>query len=114
MNFVNGIESIRQTYPEAASVRPVRIAIVDDGLQLAASQRFNVVGGQSFCKEPGTGHFKDFWVDPGSHGTQMARYITKICPMANLIIVRLFDERGRDEGRPSPTAASAAEVCAAT
>jgi len=85
----------------------VKIAIIDNGIQLGASG-INVVDGKSFWRSP-NGKFKDFWVDPGTHGTDMAKHIVSVCPMAELVIARVFDAPGRD-GRLCPTADSVADV----
>lgn len=81
---------IRRVKPDST----VRIAIIDDGIQLGPS--IKVVDGKSFWRSDSDDDFKDFWVAPGGHGTDMATYITTACPMANLVIARVADEIGAD------------------
>ena len=64
----------------------VKVALLDDGSKL---QELNgKQKGQSFRPDN-----EEFFVGPCSHGTQMARCIRSVCPMAELYIARLDDSR---------------------
>lgn len=64
----------------------VRVALLDDGAKLAdlnGKQK-----GASFRPDN-----EEYFVGPCSHGTEMARCIREICPMAELHIARLDDSQ---------------------
>ncbi|KAK1751118.1 hypothetical protein QBC47DRAFT_364659 [Echria macrotheca] len=101
---------VRSCTPSAVGKRgkPVKVAIIDDGIQLG-HHNFNIASGYSFWKDEVGHEHKDFWIDSGEHGTLMAEYITKLCPMASLYIGRLYN-LSTTEGVPSFTADSAMEA----
>jgi hypothetical protein len=65
----------------------VKTAILDDGADLD-SVRGMKVRGRSFRADK-----KEWFVGPRGHGTEMARCIKTMCPMAELYIARLDDSR---------------------
>lgn len=93
-------------------VQPVKIAIIDDGINPTLSiftDRIRM--GESFHSvgESLSGRRGAFYVPSGPHGTLMAQLICKICPTVKLYIAQLEVFRGQD-GRRSFSAESAAEV----
>ena len=62
----------------------VKIALLDDGAKLTGLH--GKQAGVSFRPDDGA-----YFVGPCSHGTEMARCIREICPMAELYIARLDD-----------------------
>lgn len=91
-------------------VRPVRIAIVDDGIDHTLDIFRGRIGkGESFQQvaENIHGRWGAFYVPSGTHGTLMAKLICKICPNVELYIAQLEVLPG---GRRSFNAESAAEV----
>ena len=75
---------------DASKKKPlVRVALLDDGANL--NDLCGEQKGESFRPDK-AGYF----VGPCSHGTEMARCIRAICPMAELYIARLDDSRKRD------------------
>jgi hypothetical protein len=64
----------------------VRVALLDDGAKLDGLDGRQK--GESFRLDNA-----EYFVGPCSHGTEMARCIREICPMAELYIARLDDSR---------------------
>lgn len=93
--FVDFIANVSEKKPS------VRVALLDDGVNVKNLD--GVQEGWSFRPDK-VSHF----VGPCSHGTEMARCIRAICPMAELYIARLDDSRKRDPA--AFTIASAYEV----
>lgn len=76
-----------------SSLNPVvRIALLDDGCKLQELRGRQE--GRSFRSETET-----FFVGPCSHGTLMANCIRRVCPIAELVIVRLDDSRREDSNQ---------------
>ncbi|KAK3291439.1 uncharacterized protein B0H64DRAFT_366705 [Chaetomium fimeti] len=81
------IELDRSLPAEVAEQKPkVRIALLDDGCKL--QELHGTQEGCSFRSVTDT-----FFVGPCSHGTVMANCIRRVCPIAELVIVRLDDTR---------------------
>lgn len=99
-------DSIRQK--QAERFGPIRVAILDDGVDTFADALYGkIVGGHSFCK---TGRFSDFgesiyFSSAKGHGTAMAKLVCWVCSEACLEVVKLD---GAAYGQP--TAESAAEA----
>ena len=64
----------------------VKVALLDDGSKLQGLD--GKQKGESFRLDN-----EAFFVGPCSHGTEMARCIRDVCPMAELYIARLDDSR---------------------
>lgn len=74
----------------------VKVAIIDDGIN--ASQFDNhtsIAGGTSFqCHHNRPDRPLDYWASTGTHGTEMAKMVQRICPVAELYIIRLGEGTG--------------------
>ncbi|PLB48737.1 subtilisin-like protein, partial [Aspergillus steynii IBT 23096] len=74
----------------------VKVAIIDDGIN--ASQFDNhtcIAGGTSFqCHHNRPDRPLDYWASTGAHGTEMAKMVQRICPVAELYIIRLGEGTG--------------------
>jgi hypothetical protein len=91
--------------------RPVKIAIIDDGIDTGFDDFTDRVQvGESFCRLGElSGHRGVYYVPSGPHGTVMAQLICKICPVAKLYIAQLEVLPGQ-HGQRSFTTESAIEV----
>lgn len=89
----------------------VKVAIIDDGVDGTHEAIFkNIACGISYCSWPESeDHTKAYYLPTGSHGTQMASLICRICPVAKLYIARLCEGEG-DQGKRQITTASAVKV----
>lgn len=94
-----------------SGVRPVKIAIIDDGINTALDIFNNRIhGGESFHKlSELSGRRGSYYVPSGMHGSLMAQLICEVCPNVRLYIGQLEALPGQD-GRRTFTAESAAEV----
>lgn len=99
----------------------IKIAVLDDGIDLGMSQNIQIAKGESFYDQSTTGRnsganggrprgFKDYFTEPGPHGTQMAHCIMRMCHDADLYVARLDDRPGLSNCGKF-TIASASEVC---
>jgi hypothetical protein len=90
---------------------PIKIAIIDDGIDMALSKfADNVKGGESFYRlSELSGRRGAYYAPKGPHGTLMAQLICEICPVADLYIAQLELVPSQD-GRRSFTTESAVEV----
>lgn len=77
---------------EAEKKPSVKVALLDDGCRLD-----NLHGGTQRGISFHSDH-SEFWVGSCSHGTEMARCIRDVCPMAELYIARL-DDSGKYENQ---------------
>jgi subtilisin family serine protease len=93
------------------SAENVKIAIIDDGINMALSAfADNVKGGESFYRlSELSGRRGAYYAPTGPHGTMMAQLICEVCPVADLYIAQLELLPGQD-GQRSFTAESATEV----
>jgi hypothetical protein len=97
----------------APAIPPVKIAIIDDGVDASlASLNGKIAGGKSFCRHPNSDDLMSAYFAPsGMHGTWMATMITRLCPHVSLYIARLEEYPSiQGDGRRQITAESAAEV----
>ncbi len=97
--------------PGNEQVQPVKIAIIDDGIDATMYDfQSKIAGGETFCPYP---HSLDlvnsYFVPRGRHGTWMAQLICSICPVVELYIARLEELPTPGSGR-CVTAKSAAKV----
>ncbi|KAI1207925.1 uncharacterized protein F4807DRAFT_433754 [Annulohypoxylon truncatum] len=73
----------------------VKIALIDNGVNIRHREVGNITAGESFYDSSSPNGFRDFVADPSAHGTQMAICIRKVCPMAKLYVARLDDSKGQ-------------------
>jgi len=99
---------LRKAKPEQP-VEPVRIAVIDDGINTALFADKIQVGESFYQLSELSGARGAYYVPSGPHGTLMAQLICDVCPMVKLYIAQLEVLPGLD-GRRSFTAESAAEV----
>ncbi|RSM19133.1 hypothetical protein CDV31_002054 [Fusarium ambrosium] len=76
---------------EGKKVTPLRIAIIDDGIDATVSNiQHRIGGGATFCPYPHSSDLMNPYFAPsGDHGTLMAQLICRMCPDARLYIARL-------------------------
>jgi hypothetical protein len=93
-------------------VRPVRIAVVDDGIDssfdMSDLEHASIKMGNSFWpSSPESAN--SYFVPSGNHGTQIAWLICQLCPRTDLYIARL-EEQWTQSGHRVISATSAAQV----
>ncbi|KAL7939080.1 hypothetical protein V8C35DRAFT_285649 [Trichoderma chlorosporum] len=74
----------------------VTIALIDDGVYTGAATQGipRIAAGKSYYGQQNRNlHFRDFYTGPSQHGTKMASFINKICPMVQLYVARMDDSR---------------------
>ena len=111
-NFADFIQNLQ---PESAFYEPIKIALIDDGVDMKEDALHGkVIGGRSFClRDEKKNLNKSYYVKSGGHGTAMASLICRVCPHAKLIVLKLDEYIGQNQERQI-TAKSAAKVCADT
>lgn len=89
----------------------VTIALIDDGVDInEQSLHAKIIGGRSFCQRDKFQNLsKPYYVTSGGHGTVMASLICRVCPKAQLYVVKL-DEHMSENMKRQITAQSAAKV----
>ena len=104
---------IQNLQPKSALYKPIKIALIDDGVDMKEEVLHGkVIGGKSFClRDEEKNLNKSYYVKSGGHGTAMARLICRVCPHAKLDVLKLDEYIGQNLERQI-TAKSAAEVCA--
>lgn len=89
--------------------KDVVVALIDDGVDScdpAVSGR--AIEGKTFdYQDGGVGQY---YISAKGHGTEMARMILKVCPMANIYSIRLKTHISPEKGHSTIDAASAAFV----
>jgi hypothetical protein len=104
-DFIQNVES------PITAVEPITIALIDDGVDInEQSLHAKIIGGRSFCQRDSFQNLsKPYYVTSGGHGTVMASLICRVCPMAQLYVVKL-DEHMSENMKRQITAKSAAKV----
>ena len=72
-------------------IESVKVALIDNGIHLPQDDLI-IMGSKSFWERDKTS-FRDFFVAPGGHGTQMVTLIRKMCPQVHFYIARVEDLR---------------------
>lgn len=85
---------------------PIRVALIDDGINITRLMHKHN-GGQSFATRDG--NVIPYYMSSGGHGPAMASQIYRICPRAQLHVLKLDDHSSKGEGRQI-TPWSAAQV----
>ncbi|KAF4537178.1 uncharacterized protein LTHEOB_11556 [Lasiodiplodia theobromae] len=107
--FATFIQGLKLDLNPELEERPIRVAVIDDGIDITEkSLQGKVIGGRSFCQRVENEQMP-YYVTEGWHGTVMASLICRVCPKAQLYIVRLDEYLGED-GRRHITAESAAKA----
>jgi len=107
-DFSEFIQNVDPPLPIPVAER-VTVALIDDGVDISErSLNAKIIGGRSFCQRDKY-LSKPYYVTSGGHGTIMASLICRVCPSAQLYIVKL-DEYLGETGKRQITAKSAAKV----
>ncbi|KAJ5644510.1 hypothetical protein N7507_010521 [Penicillium longicatenatum] len=111
MDSVQKFTRFVKDFKPRASIKEVKIAIIDDGIDISRGDFFHQVqNGESFHQlDDFFGRRGGFYVPSGEHGTWMAQCISKVCPMAKLYIAQLETIRGPG-GQRTFTPQSAADA----
>jgi hypothetical protein len=104
-DFIQNVKPPRDLY------EPVTVALIDDGVDMKEqSLHGKVIGGMSFCpRDEAQNLNKPYYVTGGGHGTAMASLICRVCPKAQLYILKLEEHTSPTSTRQI-TAKSAAKV----
>ncbi|KAF4969888.1 hypothetical protein FSARC_2984 [Fusarium sarcochroum] len=90
-------------------LEPVVVALIDDGVDCCDSDfsgRVNIIDGKTFdYQDESVGQY---YVSKARHGTEMARLILRVCPMASIYSIRLKTHTSSDNGNVTIDATSAA------
>ena len=89
--------------------KPIVIALIDDGVD-SCDPAFSgrIIEGVTFdYQDRGVGQY---YISGRGHGTEMARMICKVCPMANIYSIRLKTHSSPEKGHSTIDAVSAAYV----
>jgi hypothetical protein len=102
---------IQNVDPPLELHEPITIALIDDGVDVnEQSLHAKIIGGRSFCQRDKFQKLSvPHYVTTGGHGTVMASLICRVCPKAQLYVVKL-DEHVSDHSTRQITAKSAAKV----
>ncbi|KAH0562507.1 hypothetical protein GP486_002799 [Trichoglossum hirsutum] len=102
---------IQNVDPPLPLLEPVTVALIDDGVDInEQSLSAKIIGGRSFCQRDRFQNLSmPYYVTSGGHGTVMASLICRVCPMAQLYVVKL-DEHTSEQTTRQITAKSAAKA----
>lgn len=102
---------IQNVDPPLPLHEPVTIALIDDGVDInEQSLHAKIIGGRSFCPRDSSQNLnKPYYITTGGHGTVMASLICRVCPKAQLYVLKL-DEHVSEHSTRTITAKSAAKV----
>ena len=105
-DFIQNVDT-----PKDLSLEPITIALIDDGVDInEQSLHAKIIGGRSFCQRDFQQNLsKPYYVTSGGHGTVMASLICRVCPKAQLYVVKL-DEHMSEGNKRQITAKSAAKA----
>ncbi|RDL42487.1 uncharacterized protein BP5553_02466 [Venustampulla echinocandica] len=106
--FANFLGSVNCKYSLKENVT---IALIDDGVDMREkSLHGRIIDGKSFCPRDSQQDLNvSYYVKGGGHGTAMANLICRVCPNAQLYILKLEEYRN-GSGKPQITAKSAAKA----
>lgn len=98
---------IRNMWPRTDFQRGVKVALIDDGVDLLQPALENSVKkGSSFTSQHHSLETKPYYFSSTGHGTLMAKMIRRICPAADLYVARIEVQSATGE----PIITSAAKV----
>ncbi len=102
---------IQNVDPPLPLHEPVTIALIDDGVDInEQSLHAKIIGGRSFCPRDSSQNLNTpYYITTGGHGTVMASLICRVCPKAQLYVLKL-DEHVSEHSTRTITAKSAAKV----
>lgn len=106
-HFVSFIRNVDQSFKEHdCPPRPVKVAIIDDGVDKLSGGPFEDMLGISFDTNDDVDN--QWFFSSAGHGTLMAKLVRTVCPLTQLHIVRLNETR--NEKATQPTVESATQV----
>ncbi|OHE93567.1 hypothetical protein CORC01_11164 [Colletotrichum orchidophilum] len=106
-SFSGFIRNVRLSDSQTKSLKPIRIAIIDDGIDTTERKLHGrVSGGQCFCSQDES---PSFCVSADGHGTTMAHQISRVFPFAEIISLKL-DEHAQSNGTSQFSVRSAADA----
>ncbi|KAJ4015293.1 hypothetical protein NW766_005628 [Fusarium irregulare] len=110
--FSNFIREASADEDTARRVSPIKIAIIDDGVDnTVADLEHKIVGGATFCPYPHSSEYANsYFVPSGRHGTLMAQLICRLCPNVQLFVARLEELPSASGSGRRITASSAAKA----
>ena len=86
LEWIKRLEDFKEFMIQIGLPSSIKVALLDDGCRLEGLDGRQK--GQSFRADD-----QEYFIGPCSHGTEMARCIRDVCPMAELYIARLDDSR---------------------
>jgi hypothetical protein len=105
-DFADFIQNVKPPLPLREEVT---IALIDDGVDInEPSLHAKIIGGRSYCQRD-KDLSRPYYVSNGGHGTLMATLICRVCPKAQLYVVKL-DEHMSEKMKRQISARSAAKV----
>ncbi|KAF9636707.1 hypothetical protein BFW01_g7603 [Lasiodiplodia theobromae] len=108
--FADFIQRVKLDDSGLNQVPPITVALIDDGYDISEpGLNSKIVGGRSFCRHNSRNNHASYFVTRGGHGTVMANQICRVCPNAELFMLRL-DEYAGVQGKRQITAESAAQA----
>ncbi|KAJ3580497.1 hypothetical protein NPX13_g50 [Xylaria arbuscula] len=112
IDCVSNFAKLLCTAPASRNIRPVKVAIIDDGVDASLlSLDGKIAIGKSFCPYiNSTDLMSPYYVPSGNHGTCMASLISKICPEVSLYVARLDERQAPGSSHRQITAKSAADA----
>ncbi|KAH6975043.1 hypothetical protein BKA56DRAFT_589953 [Ilyonectria sp. MPI-CAGE-AT-0026] len=101
-----------QNAPDSQSIRPVKIAILDDGVDASiTSLDGKIAVGKSFSPNANSNNLMNPWfISSSNRGTYMAMLICRVCPMVQLYVARLDEQQTIGSNQEHMTAKSAAKA----
>ena len=96
---------------------PVEVALIDDGVDfLHSTLSGKISSGKSFdyksfdYGDKGENRVRPHWISERGHGTGMASLITRVCPMAQMYVIKLETHSDHRDQKAKIMARSAAKV----
>ncbi|OQU98118.1 hypothetical protein CLAIMM_03946 [Cladophialophora immunda] len=101
-NFTTAFLRVRQPSAKdiaaTKSLEPIRVALIDDGVDTTnRSLRGRAYHGRSFAFDQGGEKNYPYWMSDSGHGTIMARFIRKLCPTADIYIIKVATRQGTQD-----------------
>jgi hypothetical protein len=107
----NGAEKIAKCIKELGG--PIVVALIDDGIEVKELklEKHGNITGRSFYRKPlDPDVYFPYYLSSGGHGTVMASQIHRICPKAELCVLKLEDRIHPQSKKREITLKSAAQV----
>ncbi|KAF5573096.1 intracellular serine protease [Fusarium pseudoanthophilum] len=96
LQVMDGFSEFIKKVPQPHGFKPIKIAIIDDGIDTTKKKLHNrIVGGQFFCEDESP----SFCVSAGGHGTNMAILVSRVFPKAEIVSLKLDEHDQKDGSR---------------